>query len=202
MSLPDKVRGVYENAHVEGLYLFDVDDQTRIYQTKNWTTLSANDYGDAVGFHDHDGEACVQVLYGELVDIKPIFHHPSTESPYEYRKYFWDSNLQESNGRFEKTPEDTVFTDTFLYTILTPWAKPHWISHGAFHAPKTTTKTCIWRVSITQADAPANPCMTVLSRRDLSAWHRQADWYRLIEDTKVAQRLWDSARGMNHNERI
>ena len=178
------------NCHIEGVFSFVLNEDQRVFATREWTTLGANDFGDVVGFHDHHRDLRIDVLLGEIVNLSAsVAHEHSGEShPYPYAKWTWDSTLRGGSGHFIRSHRSLPLRNRFIHTVLTPDTDTFRLDAADLHTIKQLTKVTAWMVTETSASTQ-QPTVN-WSRQDLTNWHSaHPDLYRPLTE-KELERVW------------
>lgn len=157
-----------KNCHVEGLYSMMMDEDHRMFVCLEWTELSVNDFGDAVGFHNHHREINIKVIHGELVNIDAFMTHRDTDV-LPHKMWKWDSKPRGGEGDFVQVKSnETNLSYRLLHTMLNPGTGGIRLRTCDLHSVKQLTKSCAWIVSEV---GPSIETQTVnWSRNNLSKW--------------------------------
>lgn len=206
MILPSEPVSGVANCHAEGVYSFVLDDDRRIFACLNWTTIAANEYGDAVGFHDHHRDVNIKVLSGEIKNTELSVRNPlphdfissdllpsSEEHPYRFNPWCWDSSLRGGKGKFSPDDETRLIAkNSVLSMVLTPSSSNLYIPKNIFHTISQLTKVAIWMV--TEEGPSTGQNTTTWSREDLFNWHRRnIQWYSPIQGKEMLS-VWNIVR--------
>lgn len=165
-----------KNCHIPGLVSFILDENRRIFAANNWTTLAANDFGDAVGVHNHHRNISIKVLSGELMNIEAgKVWKPAPIHPYNYRKWIFDSKLRGGAGSFRLDDTGYGISPEMEFTLLTPGSRTLYLDTWQLHTVKQLTKLCVWEVT---ESGPSTVSQTEnWSRMNLTNWGEDCDYY-------------------------
>lgn len=177
-----------KNCHAEGVYSFMISEDQRVFATTEWTPLAANDFGDAVGFHDHHRDIGLRVVLGEILNItaRPGKH------PYPYKPWTWDSTLRNGSGRFTPIERDlTGPSNQSTVTLLNRSTGYLDLNRYELHTVKQLSKMTAWIVS-EYGESTGQPT-TTWSRMNLSNWHTLSEWYQPMTKAEINQ-VWGAIR--------
>ena len=185
-DLPKPVSGV-ANCHVVGLFSFIVDDNTRVFLTNDWTTLSVNFLAEALGFHNHHRSISIKVLNGELLNIAPTMTY-GTPHPCGFKPWEWDSILRGGKGAFSLTVDEGLYvSDEFKTTHMDVKTPPHYMSASTLHSVQQLTKRTAWAVR-EHGESTGKPTQN-WSAKDLTKWHKQHNMYLPLSQASIHS-LW------------
>lgn len=184
--MPLPVSGV-ANCHVLGLYSFIINDDLRVFATTDWTTLSSNIRGEALGFHDHHRDISIKVLTGQILNVQPEMNR-GNPCP-EFKKWRWDSKLRGGAGDFAKASPSVEFvSNRTLIEELSARTPPAFLRHEDFHSVVQLSKRAVWVVREHGASTLAET--TTWSREDLSKWSSR-DMYQPLPPESI-RKVWSS----------
>lgn len=187
-DLPKPVSAV-ANCHILGLFSFIINDDTRMFLTNDWTTLSANALGEVLGFHNHHRSISIKVLKGELLNMAPIMTY-GTPHPCGFKPWKWDSLLRGGQGAFvPRLDEGLYVSDEFRTTHLDVKTPPLYMGASVFHSVQQLTKRTAWVVR--EHGESTGVATENWSAKDLSDWHKQPNMYVPVTPASV-QKLWSS----------
>lgn len=157
------------------------EDQ-RMFVCLDWTELSVNDFGDAVGFHDHHREFHLRVIHGELINID-AFEVTRDTDVLDHSCWVWDSKPRGGEGKFNKVPGTTnKLSYRLLHTMLNPGTSGLRLRTDQLHTVKQLTKSCAWIV--TEVGPSTNAPTVTWSRSRLDKWNA-ADKYVPMAEKEI-----------------
>lgn len=175
------ISGVY-NCHVRGLNSFMMTDNLRVFVSTNWTPLSVNYYGDAVGFHNHHRDIELQILYGEIFNVQ-AFPVIGQRHPFGFNAWEWDSSLRGGKGKFTKLQTQLNISPKMLTTCLAPDSPAFPIRNNELHTVVQYSKVAAWAVT---ESGPSMSSRTLnWSRGKLDEWSAD-DLYVPMKDPVAA----------------
>lgn len=195
MEIPERPTSGVANCHAEGVYSFMFEGGLRMFACLNWTPLAANDYGDAVGFHDHHVDLTIKVAFGELENITPRFTHLNTGTA-PYRHWQWHSALRGGRGRFVRGDGCATFLKVREVQTLTQGSSSLRLRSTDYHTVKQCSKKVGWFVLESGIDRPG-PSGNY-SRNDLTNWHDTGEYYQPLEGDHLLE-MWNEVRGLAIN---
>ena len=167
-----------------------------MFATTEWTTLAANDYGDAVGFHDHHRDLTLKVVVGEIENLLPDIDTFNHVEYMPFSPWIWDSSLRGGKGtfkKFERGPHTGFISNTMTRVRMNKFSEPQFMYSFATHSVTQKTRHTAWFVE-ESGESSGKPTKT-WTRRDLTGWHNEADWYQPMTDTEIAK-LWRHVKGL------
>lgn len=189
----EPISGV-KNCHAEGLFSLVFNDDLRMFATTEWTSLAANAYGDAVGYHDHHRDLEIKVVVGEIENISPQLTVSLRDRYRGYSQWQWDSKLRGGKGQFSLAEDPDEFIAEVAYRmILTPDSAPLTLPFDEVHTINQLSRVSAWFV---KESGPSMISRTsTWSRADLSDWHLRSQWYVQMSESEVKQ-LWTRIKGL------
>lgn len=196
-----------KNCHVEGLYSLMFEDGLRMYATTEWTSLAANAYGDALGFHNHHTDIRLKVITGEIENISPVMDRTEKLSA-GHARWTWNSPLRGLAGHFVQTDNESTVapgeegwnppmeyvTDYAFRTRLHPGSTTLSLYANEVHTVNQLTRVTAWFVK-ELGSSSKRPTYT-WSNQNLSKWHEQAAWYVPMNSTEI-RALWKKIKGVS-----
>ena len=184
--MPVEIESAVAHCGVENLFGFRLTDGRLVFTTKEWTTLAVNEFGDAIPFAYSSGNREGRVLMGEMALIKAYeaWLPEAAANPHPYKAWKADGNAY--------VPDDTArngLSNEFNHVFLTRETGSHFVGMSTLHTVRQLSKVLAWTVT----HSPQERQPQFWSRRDLSTWHLESDWYVKLEP-KEWNRVWKSFR--------
>lgn len=166
-----------------------------MFVVDNWTTLAANDFADAIGYHNHHRDVTLKVVVGELENIQPQLSPEYALEFLPYTTWEWDSKLRGGKGQFIKSEPtlDGYISNKQIKIRLTKDSPSLFLNSSSIHTVKQLSRFTAWYVS--ESGHSTDDLTRTWSRRNLSNWHNEGDWY-IPMSTPELKKLWKNVKGL------
>lgn len=191
-KLENPISGV-ANCHVKGLYSLTFSEDVRAFVTSDWTSLSGNFFGEALGFHDHHRALDIKVAVGQILNVAPKMNR-GDRHPMAFRSWVWESKLRGGKGSFVCVDDGSFVSNDFACRTLDKNSPTLHLKQSDVHTIKQLSKMSMW--FLRESGDSTETTTRTWSTQSLTEWHKQQpDLYQEMTPAAVAN-LWETMRGL------